>query len=196
MFRHHSFQKFQLSGRIILLLQHSSSLTVVFLTKQKESRFPAGATPTTCALARLVLSCPVAVCGYVHERALGTPFRYLAMRFTFISSLSVGASNLSRCFLHAVHDVSTFLAHVQQISHGCPVHGSFLVLQFEPVILSLVSSSHLESTRVSSFPGQAQRSRFASTEYPRSRSLNHSAEKEDFVTQFLHSSHDPHHDLI
>ena len=29
-----------------------------------------------------------------------------------------------------------------------------------------------------------------------SRSLNHSAEKEDCVTEFLHSSHDPHHDLI
>ena len=95
-----SLQKFQLSGRIILLRQNSSSLTVVFLTKQRESRFP------TCVTSPLVLLhdwCCLAQSLSVYtftngglllisikRFALGTPFRYLAMRFTFISSLSVG----------------------------------------------------------------------------------------------------------
>ena len=71
----------------------------------------------------------------------------------------------------------------------------------QPMNLSLVSSSHLESTLVSSLPDQAQRSRLGcASDLPHrastSCSLDHSAEKEDFVTQFLHSSHDPHQDMI
>ena len=52
-----SFQKFQLSGRIILVRQNSSLLTAVFSTKQKQS-------------------------SPLHNLhfAFGTPFRYLAMR--------------------------------------------------------------------------------------------------------------------
>ena len=62
--------------------------------------------------------------------ALGTPFKCHAIRFTFISSLSVGHV-IFLAVSFTVHDVSTLLAHVQQFSHGCPVHGSFLVLQFD-----------------------------------------------------------------
>ena len=130
-----SLQKFQLSERKILLRQHSSSLTVVFLTKQRESRF---------SLVHLlhVWCCPPAQSQSVYtftngvnllisikQFALQTPFRYLAMRFTFISIALCRTRDLSCCFLHAVHDVSTLLAHVQQLSHGYPLHGSLLVLQ-------------------------------------------------------------------
>ena len=42
-----------------------------------------------------------------------------------------GTGDLSCCLFHAVHDAITLLAHVQQLSHGCPVHSSVLVLQFD-----------------------------------------------------------------
>ena len=62
------FRKFQLSERIILLRQNSSSLTDVFLTKQKRVVLSHCVTPPLVLLQRLVLSCPVAVCVHVHER--------------------------------------------------------------------------------------------------------------------------------
>ena len=53
-----------------------------------------------CAFACCWLTCPIAVCVHVHQLwecndsiryfALGTHFKYLTIRFTFISSLSVG----------------------------------------------------------------------------------------------------------
>ena len=63
--------------------------------------------------------------------ALGTLFGYLAMRFTFISSLSVGHVIFLAVSFVLLHDVSTLVAHVQQLSHGCPVHGSLLVLHLD-----------------------------------------------------------------
>ena len=61
--------------------------------------------------------------------ALGTPFKYLTIRFKFISSLSVGQVIVRAVSFTPVHDVCSFLAHVQQCSHNCSVHCSSLVLQ-------------------------------------------------------------------
>ena len=58
----------------------------------------------------------------IERFALGTLFGHLAMRFSFISSLSVGTRDLSCCFLDAEHDVCSLLAHVQQFSHNCSFH--------------------------------------------------------------------------
>ena len=67
-----------------------------------------------------------------------TPFKFRVVRFTFISALEVGQRIFSCRFLHAVHDVCALLAHVQQLSHGCP--GARLVCQSpaRPATLSLV----------------------------------------------------------
>ena len=105
---------------------------------------------------------PVAVCEFarqcrvhVHELFEGGCFTRELMDFDHVAlytrdtfQVSCGAlhvalggiKDLSCCFLHAVLDVWTILAHVQQLSHGCPVHGSFLVLQLDQRLLSLAFS--------------------------------------------------------
>ena len=60
-----SLQQFQLSKRIIMNRQNSSSLTVVFLTMEKESCFPTALFHRFCFC--MVLSWPVAVCVHFHE---------------------------------------------------------------------------------------------------------------------------------
>ena len=94
-----SLLQFQLSRRAILLRQNSSSVTAVFLTMQTESRFPLR-NSTACTLEHSMLSCPIAVCVHVHvlwecvdldqTLCIGTPIKYRSIRFTFISSLSLG----------------------------------------------------------------------------------------------------------
>ena len=61
--------------------------------------------------------------------APGALFKYLTIRFRFISSLSVGHVIFLAVFLHAVHDICSFLAHVQQFSHNCSVHCSSFTFQ-------------------------------------------------------------------
>ena len=84
-----------------------------------------------------MLSCPIAVCVQVHiVRECVVSITHFARVTCQVSRdahhvhlVAVnGTSDLSCCFLHAVRDDGTLLAHVQQLSHGCPVHGSFLVL--------------------------------------------------------------------
>ena len=114
-----------------------------------------------------------------------TPFRYLAMRFTFILIALCGTRDFSCCFLHAVHDVSTLLAHVQQLSRvSCTRLASRSSAQ--PVTLSLVSSSHLELTRSRAF--QTKHSdhvsdvlRICFIQVFTSRSLNHSAPRKQIL---------------
>ena len=75
------------------------------------------------AFARLVLSCPVDVWVHVHEQRERVDLdQALCARNTLQvcrDALHVhlvalcGAGDLSCCFLPAVHDVSTLLAHVQ-----------------------------------------------------------------------------------
>ena len=145
-----------------------------------------------------MLSCPVAVCVHVHERRKFVDLdRSLCARntFTFTSSLSVGhviilAVSLTLYMMSARswHMCSSF----PRLASRSPAR---------PVNLSLVSSSHLESRLVSSLPDQAQRSRLGCTSDLPQPSIHepffqYSAEKEDLVTQFLHSSHDPHQDLM
>ena len=67
----------------------------------------------------------------------GTDFdQALCARDTFqVSCASCSSRRSQWCtesfvlLLHAVYDVITLLARVQLLSRGCPVHGSFLVLQ-------------------------------------------------------------------
>ena len=102
---------------------------------------------TACALALVVLSCPVAVCVHVHERRKFVDLdRSLCARntFTFTSSLSVGhviilAVSLTLYMMSARswHMCSSF----PRLASRSPAR---------PVTLSLVSSPHLESTLVSS----------------------------------------------
>ena len=140
MLRHHPFGNFSCQRHTVLLRWNSSSLTVVFVTMQKRLRFPQH-NSTACALAGHGLSCSVAVCVHVHRLRECNDFdQALCTRDTFQVSCDAlhvhldglsGTKDLSCCFLHAVHDVSTLLAHVQQLSHSCPAHGSFLVLQLD-----------------------------------------------------------------
>ena len=120
------------------------------------------------------------VCAHVHERRESVDLdQSLCDRDTLqvshdalhvhLVALS-GAHDLSCCSLHAVHCVSTLLAHVQQLSHGCSVHGS-LLSPARPATLSLASSSRSESNTglESSRPSTAITTRmyFGFSEYPR-----------------------------
>ena len=133
-----SLRQFQFSGRKSLLRQNSSSLTGVFLDHAGRVSSPLR-NSTACPHARQVLSCPLAVCVHVHELRECVDLNHrLCIGDTFQVSCDAvhvhlvafsGTEGLSCCFFRAVHDVSTLLEHVQQLSHGCPVlQGSFLVL--------------------------------------------------------------------
>ena len=137
----------------------------------------------------------------IEQVAPGTPFSSLAMRFTFILSLSVGhviflAVSFTLCVMSArpwnMHSRFPtavlytarfwFSSSICDSVVGCPLrawsrHGS-RVFQTE-------HENHVSDIL------QICLNRMSA-----SRSPNHSAEKEDFFTQFLHSSHDPHEELI
>ena len=91
--------------------------------------------------------------------------------------------DLSCCFLHAVHEVCSLLAHVQQFSHNCSVHCLSFAFQLNERFCRWrplhTRSHHGFCFLVSSC-----------------RSLNHSAQEIYFVTCLLHSSCDPHQNLL
>ena len=90
-------------------------------------------------IARCCLSCPIAVCMHVHKLRRCSDFdQALCTRSAFQVSHNTlqihfvalsWTRNLSCCFLHAAHDVCSFLAHVQQFSHNCSVHCSSFTFQ-------------------------------------------------------------------
>ena len=92
---------------------------------------------TPCCLAY-----PMAVCVDAHVHwwsgtisielcAFGTPFQ-VSHNTLQIHLVTLGRTcNFSCCLFHAVHDVCSFLAHVQQFSHNCSVHCSSLALQLD-----------------------------------------------------------------
>ena len=97
----------------------------------------------TYAFACCWLTCPIAVCVHVHELwgcndsirhfALGTHFQVSHDTF-HVHLVTLGRTDdFSCCLLHAVHDVCSFLARVQQFSHGCSVHCSSLVSGSTPI---------------------------------------------------------------
>ena len=126
-----------------------------------------------------------------------------------LSSISQYASDSSRhsrighvIFLavsfHAVHDVCSFPAHVQQFSHNCSVHCSSFTFQLNERFCRwrpLYTWSH--HGFATSKPRTCITFRmyfgFASTEYPSCRLHNHSRQEINFVT--LSSSCDPHRKL-
>ena len=192
-----SLRQFQLSGRTILRRQNSSSLTVVFLTMQKSRASPLRHS-TACALARQVLSCPVAVCVHVHElRECVDLHQTLCTRATFQVSCDAlhvhlvalsGTEDLSCCLLHAVHDVSTMLPHVQQLSHGCLVTRLVSRSPGGPVTLSLVFPSHLKSRFFQTKHGNHVLDvlRIRLNRVSTSRFHDHSAKKDNSLAQSLH----------
>ena len=141
---------------------------------------------TACALARHGLSGPVAVCVHVHGLLECNDFdQALCARDTFqvlgdafhvhLVALS-GTKDLSCFFFQAVHDVSALLTHVLQLSHGCRVHGSFLVFRFSfssstsdsvvGVFLTFGVATGLEASRPSTAVTSRMYFGFASAEYP------------------------------
>ena len=112
------------------------------------------------------LTCPVLVSVHVHELWVCNGFdEALCIRSAFqishdalhVHFVALGQTNdLSCCLLHAVHDVCSFLAHVQTFFHGCSVHCSSIVHPLQPAILSSVLSGHSESPQVLRLRGQEQ----------------------------------------
>ena len=131
--------------------------------------------------------------------ALGAPFTYLTVRFRFISSLSVGhviflavSFRLYMTSARSWHKYNSFPTTVLHIVFRLPV---------QRVILSLASSSHLESSRVCFFQtkniyhvSNVLRTRFH--QVSSCRSLKSLCPEIDFVTCLLHSSCDPHQNLF
>ena len=103
------------------LHEHARTMTAVFLSKQKESRLSTAYLHFhVCCSPAQSLSVYTCTNGgnlliSIKHFALATPFKYLAMRFTLISSHSEEQMISLACIIHAVHDVSTLLAHVQQL---------------------------------------------------------------------------------
>ena len=134
---------------------------------------------------------------------LMSPIRHFALLDTFQVSCDalhvhlVAVSrkkNLSCCFFYAVHDVSTLLAHVQALLQCCPVHGSFFVLQLDPVVGVLLTrgvATGLECSRQRTAITSRMYSGFASTK----KYHDHSTKKENMIVQLSQSSHTAHHDL-
>ena len=155
---------------------------------------------TTCALARCCLSCPITVCIHVHELRRCSDFdQALCTRSAFqvshntlpIHLVTLGwTRNFSFCFFHAVHDVCSLLAHVQQFSHNCSRHcSSFNFLFTLGVITVLLLSQTKNIYHVSDVL------RICFHRVSTCRSLNHSAQEINVVTCLPHSSCDPHENL-
>ena len=91
---------------------------------------------TACAFASRWLTCPVAVCVHIHELWVSNDFDQALCTQESQDTLHVHLvtlcrrTDLSCCLFHAVHDVCSFLAHVQNTFHGCSVHCSCLVYEF------------------------------------------------------------------
>ena len=119
-------RQFQLSGHTVLLRRNSSSLTVVVVNMKKKGCVSLLHNSTAGALASHGLLCPVAVCVHVHGlRERNDSDQALCTRDTFQVSCDAlhvhlvalsGTVDLSCCFLHAVHGVSTLLGPVEQFS--------------------------------------------------------------------------------
>ena len=166
-----SLRQFQVSGHGVLLRRNSSSLTVVFVTMQEGVRFTTSQLHHMCSC-KSWLSWSVAVCVHVHGLWECTNFdQALCTQDTFEVSCDArrlhlvalsGTKDLSCCFVHAVNDVSTLLAHVQQLSHAVlyTAHFSFSSSTSDSVVVVLLMLGVLQ---VSSFPDQARPSRLGST---------------------------------
>ena len=136
----------------------------------------------------------------VRHIAPGAPFKYRVMRFMVISSLCSGTKDLSCCFLQTVHDVCSLLAHVQPLSHGCPAHGPFYVLQFDQRLgrwCSLDTRSRHWSRVLQTKHGNhvSDVLRICFNRVSTSCCHDNSAKKEDLVVQLSQSPHNAHHDL-
>ena len=94
--------------------------------------------------------------------ALGTPFRYLAMRFTVISSLSVG----HMIFLGVSFMLYMMSARTWHMYNSCPTAVLYTARPMSParpMTRSLASSSRSESTLVWILPDHAHQSRLGCT---------------------------------
>ena len=132
--------------------------------------------------------------------ALGTPCKCRTIRFRFISSVSVG---------HVIFLAVSFTLYMMSARSGTcttifpQLFSTLLVfhLPTQRAILSLASSSHLESSLVLLPPNQEYSShldvlRIRFYRISSCRSLNHSAQEINFVTCLLHSSCDSHQNLL
>ena len=97
--------------------------------------------------------------------ARGTPFKYLAIRFMFTSSLSVGCKSCLCRLLHAVQNSGSFLARTAT----CPLQSCTQPVSLLPArsrIAKSVSGSRLAFSKVSHPPVPATQSFFTANFIP------------------------------
>ena len=138
----HASQFLQVIFRHHRLVSSSHQSIQFCFSRASGSPFPVFATQLpACAFACRWLTCPVAVCVHIHELWVSNDFDQALCTQVSHDTLHVHlvtlgrTTDLSGCLLHAVHDVCSFLAHVQNIFHGCSVHCSSLVYEVNKRLL-------------------------------------------------------------